>query len=78
MKLIAPNGLRITRSLDTMTVAHRISDVSSDGGGSFVYDVDDYEDFTDSIEPVKDHKGDDIFLDEEGNEWPRRKIQIVK
>jgi hypothetical protein len=78
MKLTAPNGKRITHSVDRMTVYHHISDVWPNDGGTFGYDVDDYEDDTNSIEPVTDKRGSPIFVDETGVEWPQDKITLTK
>lgn len=79
MKLVAPNGKRITHSVDTITVLHRISHVwdASQGKDGFAYDVDQLEDFSDTIEPVRDDDGQEVFLDEDGEDWPRNQLKLI-
>lgn len=84
MTAIAPNGLEITGTLETITGRARITfhpqdevDLGDEREGRLRFAWDgETEVFWDEQKTVANEKGQRIFLDEEGNQWTEDDITL--
>lgn len=81
---IAPNGLEIEGTLETITGRANITfhsgdevDLGDEHEGKVRFSwAGDTEIFWDEQKTVRDHKGRRIFLDSDGNQWVADQIEL--
>lgn len=77
--LIAPNGKRITGTSESMLTRRGFDLIGQNADGTFEFEYnDDYTDYSQTEEQQKDERGQRLFQDEDGNDWPEDRLKLVE
>lgn len=72
-------GAIINRTLEMMPCAYTIEGPYLDEDGKIqIAEYPDYEDFMDEVKQQENEKGERLFLDENGDEYPESDLELVE